>query len=1107
MHDENSLLDSCTKFKQYLDKAIELGQKSICITNHGNTHNWMEKKLLCDEAGIKFIYGVEMYLTEKLFSEDGSKIRDNYHTILIAKNEDGIHEINNLIFLSTDEDHRYYKNRITFDEFLGISDNVIKISACIQSPLYKYMLIAKESGDTDKLNILDKLLKHYDYYEIQYHNFAEQIEYNKYLYDMSIKYKKPLIAGTDTHSLNKYMAECRKILQIGKDTEFSPEDECDMTLKTYDEVIKAFEEQNSLPMDVVISAIENTNIMSDSVSDFQIDKSIKYPLLTDDDEKEMWNVINRKYNEKLRKGIIDDNPEYKENINEEMRVFKKVNMIGFMLGMSNILSWCRENNIPTCPCRGSVGGSTVAYITDIIDVDPVKRHTIFSRFCNEDREEVGDVDVDFYEDQRPLVYNYIINKFGEERTAYILTHGTCVDKGTIDIICKALKKIDERNGNIVRYDLEKAKEIKQEYSDLTEAISATKNSIKKIEEIEDYMSDTSLVNKKEEYEKELKKNKKKFSDFKNTKYSDIFYYFDGIVNTKVSQSQHPAGIVASPIDLKEPYGMFISSSGQKILSINMEEVHECGLVKYDILGLKNIGIIRKTCELIGRKYPLSHELDWEDQDVFKDMITSPVGIFQFEGDYAFGLLKSFIEYRFKNNQIVTIDDMSLVNASLRPSGESYRDRLLNGEINKNPSKIIDDLLASNNGFLVYQEDTIKFLKQICGLSGSEADNVRRAIGRKQVDRLQKALPQILEGYCKMSPQPRDVAEKEAKEFLKIIESSAKYQFGFNHSTGYSMVGYLGAYFRYYYPLEFCTSYLNCAEKDEDIYDGTMLAKSKGFSIKSPKFRVSSADFTCDKATNTIYKGIKSIKDMSSQNGIDLYNLRDKKYDSFVDLIIDLKGTSVKSNQLLTLVKINFFSEFGSVKKLLSIIDCYNEWKGSAGTGRKTIKKSDISLLGLDNMDISKYATDVLQKGNISKTQYSNVDWIGIVKELSNGISDEEYSILQLAKFQYEILGYVDIVDKSLSWNYVLVMQLNTSYSPKFNAYSIGEGRTIEMKIHSKLNKKDKDQKVSFNEIPVKDGEVIYIKSVKRQPRKKKVDDRWEIVPNTYDWWIKDYMKV
>lgn len=709
LHTEQSLSDSCTNYKAYVDRAVELEQEAIAFTEHGVIYNWVEKKMYCDEKGIKYIHGVEAYLTEDEVviesEEEESKTRDNYHTILLAKNKEGFKELNKLIDVSTQKDHFYYKPRITFNEFLNISDNIIKISACLASPLSKY-----KQKDSE---IFDKLCKKYDYYEIQYHSSQEQKEYNKFLVELSAMYNKPLIAGTDTHSIDKYKAECRSILQKAKKIEYSNEDEYDLTYKSYEEIKDMFKNQGIIEESIYLEAINNTNIMASKIEGFELDKEFKYPKLYDDDKAVLWETIYQRYNQKIKDGVIEDNPQYLENAKEEMLVFEKVGMVGFILFMSEIMTWCKENNIPFSPCRGSVGGSTVAYLIDIIDLDPVIWETVFSRFCNEDRIEIGDIDVDISPDQRDLVYEYIIDRFGIDYTSYILASGTVSDKGSIDLIGKAL--------DIPLYEV---------------------NEIKDLYEIDE--------------EKARKR------------YKSVFYYFDGILNTVVSQSMHPAGMIASPVNLVENYGTFWSK-GKRVLSINMEEVHEVSLVKYDILGLKNIQILRNTCEFADIEYPKPHKLNWEDEEVWNDILTSPVGIFQFESPFAFTCLKKLKPQK--------LNDLSLVNASIRPSGTSYRDRLLSREPNKNPSKEIDELLKDNNGYLVFQEDTIKFLQNICGLSGSEADNIRRAIGRKQKDRLEEAMPSILEGYCKVSSQPREVAEKEVKEFLQIIEDSADYQFG------------------------------------------------------------------------------------------------------------------------------------------------------------------------------------------------------------------------------------------------------------------------------------------------------------------------------------------
>lgn len=1134
LHDENSLLDSCTNYKLYINKAVELGQKAIAFTNHGNIYNWIERKMYCDEKGIKYIHGVECYLTKQL----EPKVRDNYHTILIAKNQEGFKELNRLVDLSTQEDHFYYKPRLSFEEFFNISDNIIKISACLASPLSKFpnditqsieeqvnelrneldeelKNLAKKADDKKaeeewihlyddadpdhgvpwawkgtphdawiqeiqrtieytrnkynekikKLQDVDmnasretfyKLLQIYDYYEIQPHvKSLQQIKYNQMLYEASKQYGKPLIAGTDTHSINQYKAECRSILQKAKRIEFSDEDSFDLTYKSYDELVEMFKQQNSLPMDAILEAIENTNHMADSVEDFVLDTSVKYPKLYDNEEEVLNKRITKKLKEKLDKGIIDkkDLPKYTANILEEMRVFKKINMVGFMLFMSELVCWCWDNGIPIGPCRGSVGGSTVAYITDIIDLDPVRWGTIFSRFANESRQEVGDIDVDISPDQRDLVYQHIIESFGYDKTAYILAIGTVADKGAIDEIGRAL--------NI---PLDEVAKIKELYSTYKDSIDVAKKRIKEIEsthefeKIKDitleelkhqlYEEDNSLIKLKTEYDKkqkELNEATKLMNDLREKQYPELFYYFDGLVGTAVSQSFHPAGIVVSPITLPDNYGTFWND-GKRILCINMEEIHDgAGLVKYDLLALKNIQIIRKTCEYASIKYPKSHEINWNDEKVWDDIIISPAGIFQFESPFAYQMLH---DYSPK-----CVNDLSIINASLRPSGASYRDRLLAKEPNKNPSPIIDELLKDNNGYLIFQEDTIKFLQNICGLSGSEADNVRRAIGRKQMDRLQKALPQILEGYCNMSPQPRDVAEEEAKTFLKIIEDSSRYQFGYNHSTGYSMIGYMCAYLRYYYPEEFIAAYLNCASNSDDIINGTELAKIKNISINNIKFGYSRSEYTVDKENHALYKGIESIKFCNSQIAEELYELSKNHYDSFVELLKDInEKTSVNSRQLMILTGLDFFSDFGKNQYLLNVIELCNGIKADKKKGIKAkpalltvkqIKKDKMEELGISEYIIKRFS------GKETEKQYSQIDNVKLVEKLAEKLENKAMNVVDQVRFEKLYLEYVVYTNPKVSEKYYIVTDFKTYKNPTtpyLVLHRIKDGKDIKTRI-------------------------------------------------------------
>lgn len=672
-HTEDSLLDSCTKYQEYIDLVVRDGGRALSISEHGKPLNWTEKWNACREAGIKYIHSVEIYMTETL----DEKIRDNYHTVLIARNMDGVKELNSLVSMSCDGEHTYYKNRITFDEFLAMSDNIISTSACLGSPLNKL-----PESHPRYMELAEK----YTFFEVQPHNHPEQIEFNRRLAKLAVELGKPLIAGTDTHSSTQYKAECRQIMIDDKIRSYSDEDAFDLTYKTYDELIEMFRAQGALTEDEYTRAVNNTNLLADMTEEIELDLSIKYPILygsSENDSKVFSERVEEMFDSKIASGIIPEHQvaSFREAIDEEMRVFRKLEMGGFMLSMSELVCWCKEQGYAIGPARGSVGGSRVAYVTDITDLNSETWNTVFSRFCNEDRKEIGDIDIDCVESDRPAILQYIRDRFGSNKTARVASFGTMQSKGVIDLVGRQLARRWANN----------------------HPASCDENpwSLKRVAKI------------KEEFDANPDKTKKK--------YPEMFYYYDGLIDTKISQSVHPAGIVISPITLPDNYGTF-DKDGEPCLMLDMENIHDfTGLAKYDFLILKTVQVIRDTCRYIGVPYPKTHEIDWLDENVWDDIIKDKAGIFQFESKFAFESLR-----KFKPRNIF---DMSIVTACIRPSGSSYRDDLLARKPHSNPSEIIDELLEDNLGYLIYQEDTIQFLMQLCGLSGSEADNIRRAIGR------------------------------------------------------------------------------------------------------------------------------------------------------------------------------------------------------------------------------------------------------------------------------------------------------------------------------------------------------------------------------------------
>ena len=908
LHSIYSVGDSTTDPQIYVDKAKELGMKAIIFTEHGNVYNFIKKKQICDKAGIKFIMGVEAYLTKT----HDEKIKDNYHTILIAKNKSGIEELLNAITIATDKEHTYYKPRLSFEEFCNLSNNIITTSACLGSPL------ANLDEDDEWY---EKLIKRYDYLEIQPHAIDRQIRYNKKLFELSQKYDKPLISGSDTHEIDAYKQECRAIWLIGKGYDDDVR-EFDLTFKSYDELIEMYKKQNALPEEIWLDAIENTNRLADSVDDFELDYSFKYPDIYSNPYDEMFKKAYDELNRQIENGILADNmfDVYSNRIDEELQVFDKQGMCSFILFMSQLLVWCREQGIPIGFGRGSVTGSLVCYLLKITDVDAIEWKTNFARFVNDGRISLGDIDTDVSPDDRAKVYAYIRNQFTDEKSAYITTFQKLKVNRIIDDVGRALNmpeyekarikkgyndlelkmkaiqkefendKITQKEFDAKELEIEKEideymsqfKDVFQYYKGLSGAISAvgihacfhedtlitTKSGYKKIKDVAvgDYVlthnnryrevvdvmcrksNDNIKVNvrgnriittkdhpflSKDGVGEEAKwvraeelngkyvgihlninSNKVEWNgvikdinqyvknvNIKNITdeviYSESFmrFYFieDGImwVKAKIEEYEseeidvynlsvyednsycadsvivHNCGMIGSPINLISSIGLYKNEKKDCWVSqCDMKNVDSVNYVKYDILSLKTLQVVRDAFKMAGRKYPSSYEINWKDEKVFDDMITSPVGLFQMESQSSFEYLKKL--------KPKSVEDISFVNAIIRPSCASFRDNAIQKILNKNPTKEIDELLSSTYGYLIYQEQIIEFLQKICGFTASEADTIRRAIGKKDKALLDMWLPKVEEGYVKNSSKTKEEATKDFHTFYIILQQASDY---------------------------------------------------------------------------------------------------------------------------------------------------------------------------------------------------------------------------------------------------------------------------------------------------------------------------------------------
>lgn len=338
-------IDSVTKYGEYIERAKECGMKAMAFTEHGSVFEWWHKKSAIEAAGMKYIHGIEAYLTLNI----DEKIRDNYHCVLLAKNYDGFLELNSLVsksFCRTDN-HFYYVPRITFNELFATSDNIIITTACVGGVLGK----GDEQVQQYYLDFLERN-KHRCFLEVGHHMDEKQVTYNEKLLLLSKSTGVPLIAGTDTHVLNAEHEKGRSILQASKNITFDGEERWDLKFKTYDELVAAYREQGSLPEAEYMQAIENTNVMADMVEPFELDRGTKYPHIYSEPEKTFRDKIQTAVENHPYALKHHTKEELQKTIDEEFDVYKATKSIDFMLLQTYLREWEKQNDIQCGYGRG-----------------------------------------------------------------------------------------------------------------------------------------------------------------------------------------------------------------------------------------------------------------------------------------------------------------------------------------------------------------------------------------------------------------------------------------------------------------------------------------------------------------------------------------------------------------------------------------------------------------------------------------------------------------------------------------------------------------------------------------------------------------------------------
>jgi DNA polymerase-3 subunit alpha len=1014
-------IDSVTKFQDYIDKAKECDMKALAISEHGNIMEWWHKKCAIEKAGMKYIHACEVYITTSL----KEKFRDNYHCLLIAKNKEGFHELNRLVSRSYNKNdgHFYYNPRITYDELKNTSDNIIVSTACVGGIMNK----GEDTLQNDFLLWLYKN-KHRCFLEIQHHQTAVQVEYNKKLIDLSIRYGIPLLATTDTHCLNEKHVRGRSILQKAKNIYFDDEEGWDLYFRTYDELCDAFQRQG-IAEEIYKIALNNTNKIADIIEPFELTKETKYPKIYDNPLQTFKDKINKgfKDNQYIKQRYSFE--EVEKRLYEELAVYEKTGSIDFMLMQAYLREWEKENGVQCGYARGSASGSMIAYLLNITQMDSLKFNLNFFRFMNPDRVSNADIDTDYSERDREKVKRFLLKdhmNIDNIQCSEIITFNTIAVKGAIKDVARAMD-----------IPLDKAQHISNQ-----------------------------IIN--DEIPNDLRQ-----------QYPELFEYVDIVNGVVMSIGSHPSGVLVTDRDINSEIGTCtLSTSDYPVSMLNMKELDDLMYVKLDLLGLDNIGIINDTCKMIGLDRFNPDNINLNDEEVWKSIRDDTTLIFQWESESSAKYLKKFMSDSTIGKVRNTIPDFSYIkwfsfgNGLIRPACASYRDEVANGKFSTTGLKELDEFLAPTLGRITMQEDIMRFLVKFCGYSQAESDTVRRGIAKKKGT--EQLLPEIERRFVEYVNAEFGVDKVKAQEvikpFIQTILDASSYAFSWNHSDAYSCIGYISGYLRYYYPLEFLTASFNTfSDKLDKTQKVTDYAKKHNIKIKAPKFGYAHNEYMCDKESNTIYKGLGSIKDMQSIAADIMLDIADKNPETFVDVLflteeckIDNKKINKKSLDIL--LNIGFFDVFGTIPELKSILHWFDKYKKC-----KTVKRETLT---------DEWLIEIIRKnaGKKSEKQFREIDNKGIVKDIYNILPKQAENNTALIRNQIKHLGYADVGNDNISPLEYYVQDVNEDKWGRIwlSLYQLSSG----------ISKRYKCDKTWFKRLPCIKDDII--KAIFKSKEKMKV---------------------
>ena len=871
VHTEYSLLDGAAKISQLVKTVKEQGANAVAITDHGTMAGALKFYAECYRNGIKPIIGCEFYITHDRFFKQGKP--DIGHLILLAKNNEGYHNLLKLNGIAAKEGY-YYKPRIDYDVLEQHSKGLICLSACLAGHIPQ-ALLNRQFDEAYKLGLrLKNMFDEGDFYiELQNHRLPEQLEILEPLNELAKKLGVKTVATNDAHYIRREDAAMQDILmciQMGK----TVDDTDRLKFGTDEFYVKSREEMEQV-LGAYEEALDTTQEIADKCFVTIKAKSHKdVPNMPDgctlrDNENFIPKYVPEgmsaaDFLTKLCYDGLKDRykvitPEIQQRADYELEIIKEQGFVEYFLVVWDYINYARQNNIPVGPGRGSGAGSIVAYTSGITRVDPIKYNLLFERFINRERVSMPDFDVDFCFDRRDEVIDYARRKYGVDNVSYIGTFGTMAAKNAIRDVARTLRMPLDLVGKI-------CKEIPNKLPD----------GIKKPPVLKYYFGTTGDP----ENDKYIIPSLRKFYDDDESvrRVIDMSIKLEGMPR---NMSTHACGILIAP----EPVYNYVpqARNGEDIATqYSMVELEDLGLLKMDFLGLRTLTDIDKTIKLIKRIHNVDidfYNMEYDDPKVYELISSGETdAVFQLES----GGMKSFM----KKLRPDCLEDIIAGISLYRPGPMKYIDQYV--ENKHNPDKIVYDhpilepLLKATYGIMVYQEQVMQIVQAMAGYSLGQADNVRRIMGKKKVDKMAAEREKFINGWT--DPKglksidgaiKRGVSEEIAKKVFSDMEDFAKYAFNKSHAAAYAYLSYQTAYLKTYYPVEFLVAVLNNRITNiDEIKKYTIYAKKENMDILPPDINKSETYFSVE--NGKIRYGLAAIKNV----GVALVEALIKERESF-----------------------------------------------------------------------------------------------------------------------------------------------------------------------------------------------------------------------------------